>query len=182
MALSLPPLPQTRTLEKKERKKRKHQSSTSKHLHGKHYCQNIMEIGGKIPNGVHTSIIPVCYFVTNNKLRQWQPTVVGGRAQEKKGCIPSSAFLSHSTNFFICSRKTLFPLAKWASLYHFRTASSLKTSALKECTKKLIVVLNTTIAYVHLQVMVTKMVDGSHVHIASNNIFFLPRLQGWNNN
>lgn len=42
---------------------------------------------------------------------------------------PSSAFLSHSTNFFICSRNTLFPLARWASLYHFKIASSLKTSA-----------------------------------------------------
>lgn len=45
------------------------------------------------------------------------------------GRLPSSAFLSHSTNCFICSRKTLFPLARWLSLYHFRIASSLKTSA-----------------------------------------------------
>lgn len=43
--------------------------------------------------------------------------------------LPSSAFFSHSTNFFICSRKTLFPLAMWASVYHFKITSSLKTSA-----------------------------------------------------
>lgn len=43
--------------------------------------------------------------------------------------LPSSAFWSHSTNFFICSKKTLFPLAPWASLYHFKMASSLRTSA-----------------------------------------------------
>lgn len=71
-----------------------------------------------------------------------QPVAVGGRNQkhtdwqrQKKrdvGWSPSSAFLSHSTNFFICSRKTLFPLARWASLYHFRMASSLKTSAWKK--------------------------------------------------
>lgn len=46
-------------------------------------------------------------------------------------CLPSSAFLSHSTNFFICSRKTLFPLARCASLYHLRMGSSLRTSAVK---------------------------------------------------
>lgn len=50
--------------------------------------------------------------------------------------LPSSAFLSHSTNFFICSRKTLFPLARWASLYHFRIASSLKTSAGRKTPQK----------------------------------------------
>lgn len=44
--------------------------------------------------------------------------------------LPSSAFLSHSTNFFICSRKTLFPFATCASLYHFRMGSSLRTSAI----------------------------------------------------
>lgn len=43
--------------------------------------------------------------------------------------LPSSAFFSHSTNFFICSRKTLFPLLRWASLYHFNMASSFNTSA-----------------------------------------------------
>lgn len=49
-------------------------------------------------------------------------------------CLPSSAFLSHSTNFFICSRKTLFPFARCASLYHFRMGSSLRTSAVR-CTR-----------------------------------------------
>lgn len=42
---------------------------------------------------------------------------------------PSSAFFSHSTNFLICSRKILFPLATWVSVYHLRIASSLRTSA-----------------------------------------------------
>lgn len=46
-----------------------------------------------------------------------------------KGILPSSAFCNHSTNFFIWSRKTLLPLATWASLYHFSIASSLRTSA-----------------------------------------------------
>lgn len=45
--------------------------------------------------------------------------------------LPSSAFFSHSTNFFICSRKTLLPLERWASEYHFRMASSLNTSAVR---------------------------------------------------
>lgn len=45
------------------------------------------------------------------------------------GSVPSSAFCSHSTNFFIWSRKTLLPLATCASLYHLRIASSLRTSA-----------------------------------------------------
>lgn len=43
--------------------------------------------------------------------------------------VPSSAFCNHSTNFFIWSRKTLLPLATCASLYHFKIASSLSTSA-----------------------------------------------------
>lgn len=43
------------------------------------------------------------------------------------GYSPSSALFSHSTNFFICSRKKPFPLARWASVYHFRMASSLTT-------------------------------------------------------
>lgn len=47
--------------------------------------------------------------------------------------LPSSAFLSHSTNFFICSRKTLFPFARCASLYHLRMGSSLRTSAVTIC-------------------------------------------------
>lgn len=68
----------------------------------------------------------------------WQSTATGGRTdtanwqnlkRRQRKRSPSSAFLSHSTNFFICSRKTLFPLARWASLYHFRIASSLRTSA-----------------------------------------------------
>lgn len=47
----------------------------------------------------------------------------------EREALPSSAFFSHSTNFFICSRKTLLPLAKCPSVYHFRMASSLRTSA-----------------------------------------------------
>lgn len=43
--------------------------------------------------------------------------------------LPSSAFFSHSTNFFICSRKMLLPLVRWPSEYHFSMASSLRTSA-----------------------------------------------------
>lgn len=44
-------------------------------------------------------------------------------------CLPSSAFCNHSTKVFICSRNTVFPLAEWEVLYHFRTESSLNTSA-----------------------------------------------------
>lgn len=63
---------------------------------------------------------------------RWRKETTKRERTKKKMLVkhsPSSAFLSHSTNFFICSRKTLFPLARWASLYHFRIASSLKTSA-----------------------------------------------------
>ena len=42
---------------------------------------------------------------------------------------PSSAFSSHSTNFFICSRKTLLPLVLWDCLYQRRMVSSVSTSA-----------------------------------------------------
>lgn len=56
--------------------------------------------------------------------------------------LPSSAFLSHSTNFFICSRKTLFPFARCASLYHFRMGSSLRTSAVR-CTRVMLIGQNT---------------------------------------
>lgn len=45
--------------------------------------------------------------------------------------LPSSAFFSHSTNFFICSRKMLLPLVRWPSEYHFSMASSLRTSAVE---------------------------------------------------
>ena len=45
---------------------------------------------------------------------------------------PSSACSSHSTNFFICSIKTVHPRAEWVSLYHFNMASSETTSAKNE--------------------------------------------------
>jgi len=44
---------------------------------------------------------------------------------------PSSACFSHSTNGFSCSRRTPLPLP---SLYHFRIASSLSTSAGQQTT------------------------------------------------
>ena len=43
--------------------------------------------------------------------------------------LPSSAFCSHSTNVFICSRNTLLPFVECDTLYHFKILSSLKTSA-----------------------------------------------------
>lgn len=43
--------------------------------------------------------------------------------------LPSSAFWSHSTIFFICSRKTFFPFVECPPLYHLIMASSLNTSA-----------------------------------------------------
>lgn len=43
--------------------------------------------------------------------------------------LPSSAFCNHSTNFLSWSRKIDFPFVAWPSLYHLRTASSDKTSA-----------------------------------------------------
>ena len=43
--------------------------------------------------------------------------------------LPSSAFSSHSTNFLVCSKNTLFPLEEWASLYHFKITISDNTSA-----------------------------------------------------
>ena len=41
----------------------------------------------------------------------------------------SSAFCSHSTKRFVCSRKMLFPFELCAPLCHFRIVSSLTTSA-----------------------------------------------------
>lgn len=81
MALSLPPLPQTRTLKKKEEKtsvinlKTPAQEALLSKYHGDRkedakwsaYINNISLL-----------------FVMNNKLRHWQPTVVGGRTQGKK--------------------------------------------------------------------------------------------------
>lgn len=43
--------------------------------------------------------------------------------------IPSSALWSHSTIFFICSRKTVFPFWEYPPLYHLMMVSSLRTSA-----------------------------------------------------
>jgi len=48
------------------------------------------------------------------------------RGNIRQCCLPSSACLSHSTKGFSRSRRTAFPLP---SLYHFKIASSLNTSA-----------------------------------------------------
>lgn len=42
----------------------------------------------------------------------------------------SSAFVNHSMNGFVCSKKTDFPLFEWPRLYHSMIMSSVKTSAL----------------------------------------------------
>lgn len=134
--LSLPPLPQTRTLEK-----RKHQSALCSNMDAHQAAQPPMLFKLRSGREKRPRIVAITHlFFSANEMRNpchvfwlWEVELKTHRVTKKKKgdikCLPSSAFLSHSTNFVICSRKTLFPLARWASLYHFRMASSLKTSA-----------------------------------------------------
>jgi len=65
--------------------------------------------------------------ISKNSLNETESQVRQSDSSEHSAVHkPSSACFSHSTNGFSCSRRTPFPLP---SLYHFKIASSLNTSA-----------------------------------------------------
>lgn len=95
-----------------------------------HLDNAVENTGGRMPNQFLNSEIQ--FYNPCGLLKIQNMISIGSQFQSSSlsDSDSSSAFLSHSTNFFICSRKMLLPFAILGSLYHFKIASSLRTSTL----------------------------------------------------
>lgn len=79
--------------------------------------------------------------------------------------IPSSALWSHSTIFFICSRKTVFPFWEYPPLYHLMMVSSLRTSAKKSGRKRFLEMPNIGIWAVNGELTLYDILDLGFSHL-----------------